>query len=192
MSASEPGTDLGDDELTLSVGGLDLRLLEDADAGDLLAHFSDPSVVEFMDIDPLNEIAQAAGIIDWARTLRERGHGLRWSIRESAGGAFIGTCGFNALVFERARRGEIAYDLGHAWWGRGVMAKIMPCLIAFAFERLAVHRIDAMVTPGNDRSGRLLERHGFTREGVLRGYGYWKGAFWDQIVYARIAPAKPG
>jgi RimJ/RimL family protein N-acetyltransferase len=48
-----------------------------------------------------------------------------------------------------------------------------------------------MVTPGNDRSRRLLERQGFLREGVLRDYAFWNGRFWDQIVYSRLASDPP-
>jgi len=188
MSVPGPSFDLAADDVAMRIGEFDLRPLEDADAGDLLRHFADPRVTRFMDIEPLRELGEAAEIIDWARTLRDRGQGLRWGIRDAGSGVFIGTCGFNALTWDRGRRAEVAYDLGSAWWGRGVMAWVMPALVAFAFERLTVHRIDALVTPGNDRSCRLLERHGFAREGVLRGYGYWKGAYWDQIIYARIAP----
>jgi ribosomal-protein-alanine N-acetyltransferase len=110
---------------------------------------------------------------------------VRGAIRERSGGALAGTCGFNNLVVERGRRGEIAYDLGRRWQRRGVMAEVMPVLIEFGFNRLGLHRLEAMVTPGNAPSCRLLERHGFAREGVLRGYGFWKGRYWDQIVYGR-------
>jgi [ribosomal protein S5]-alanine N-acetyltransferase len=181
-----PDPDLNGD-LAIAVGGFDLRPLEDVDARDLLTHFADPAVVEFMDIDPLNEIDEARGIIDWARSQRSLGAGVRWAIRERSGGALAGTCGFNSLVVERGRRGEIAYDLGRRWQGRGVMGEIMPVLIEFGFNRLALHRLEAMVTPGNASSCRLLERHGFAREGVLRGYGFWKGRYWDQIVYGRLS-----
>jgi ribosomal-protein-alanine N-acetyltransferase len=189
MTGGSLEVDLAGEDLAMRVARFDLRPLDDTDAGELFAHFADPSVVEFMDIDPLVEVAEAHAIIAWAKTLRERAQGLRWTIREAASGRFVGTCGFNLLIFDRGRRGEVAYDLGRDWWGQGVMAQLMPAMIAFAFDRLGVHRIEAMVTPGNERSCRLLERHGFSREGVLRGYGYWKGAFWDQIVYARIASA---
>ena len=57
------------------------------------------------------------------------------------------------------------------------------------------------MTPGNARSCRLLERHGFNREGVLRDYGYWKGRFLrpDHLRPARVVvtparghgPARP-
>ncbi|MEO8925812.1 MAG: GNAT family protein [Caulobacteraceae bacterium] len=182
-----PDPDLAGD-LALAVGAFDLRPLEPADAPALLVHFADPRVVEFMDIDPLTDLAEAEAIVVWAQGLRALGAALRWSIRERAGGAFVGTCGFNRLVVERGRRGEIAYDLAHVWWGKGVMATLLPSLIDFAFRRLALHRLEALVTPGNDRSRRLLERHGFALEGVMRGYGFWKGRYWDQALYARVAP----
>jgi ribosomal-protein-alanine N-acetyltransferase len=169
--------------LRLAAGRFDLAPLGAADAGDLLAEFSDPRVVEWMDIDPLRDLDEALAIVGWAADMRALGAGLRWAIRERAGGVFVGTCGFNAIVVERGRRGEIAYDLHRAWQGRGVMAEILPVAMAFGFGRLALHRLEAMVTPGNDRSCRLLERHGFRREGLLAGHAFWKGRYWDQIVY---------
>ncbi len=181
MTRVAPDPDLRGD-LRLSVGGFDLRPLEDADAPSLLAHFADPAVVEFMDIDPLADLAQAQATIQWAKNLRALGAGLRWSIRAAADQAWVGTCGFNNLIVQRGRRGEIAYDLGRAWWGQGVMAQVMPALLDFAFHRLALHRLEALVTPGNHRSIRLLERHGFAQEGVLAGHGFWKGHYWDQII----------
>jgi ribosomal-protein-alanine N-acetyltransferase len=174
-----------DGDLELTAGAFHLKPLGERDARDLFAHFADPRVVEFMDIEPLGDIEQARHIIEWAVMRRVVGAGVRWAIRDRAG-AFVGTCGFNRIELERGRRGEIAYDLAHAWWGRGVLADVLPAIVEFGFGRLAVHRLEAMVTPGNARSSRLLERHGFAREGLLREYGFWKGRYWDQVVYSRL------
>ena len=177
-----PDPDLSGD-LRLAAGQFDLAPLEAADATDLLAEFSDPRVVEWMDIEPLRDLDEANLVIGWARDQRALGAGLRWRIRERAGGEFVGTCGFNRIILERGRRGEIAYDLSHAWQGRGVMGEVLPAAIEFGFGHLALHRLEALVTPGNHRSCRLLERHGFTREGVMSGHAFWKGRYWDQVVY---------
>jgi ribosomal-protein-alanine N-acetyltransferase len=181
-----PDPDLGGD-LDLTVDAFRLAPLVGDDAGELFAHYADPRVVAFMDIEPLADLEQACHIIDWAISQRAVGAGVRWSIRDRAG-AFVGTCGFNRIDLERGRRGEVAYDLGARWWGRGVLSAVLPVIVAFGFERLALHRLEAMVAAGNARSSRLLERHGFAREGLLRGYGFWKGRYWDQIVYSRLAP----
>jgi|GEM_PF-1503101 len=180
-----PDPDLAGD-LTLAAGAYVMRPLEAADAPELLAHFADPRVVEFMDIEPMTAIDEAEAVVAWARSQRAVGAGLRFSIRDTASAAFAGTCGFNRIVVERGRRGEIAYDLSPPWWGAGVMDAVLPVLIDFASSRLALHRLEALVTPGNAPSCRLLEGHGFTREGVLVGHGFWKGRFWDQIVYGRL------
>lgn len=172
---------------TLQAGAYSLSPLARGDARDLLALFSDPEVVEFMDIDPLRGLDEARDIIDWARELAGRGAGLRWSIRRAGEGRVIGTCGFNAIELERGRRGEVAYDLARAEWGRGVMAEVLPHVMAFGFEALGLRRLEAMVTVGNGRSCALLERQGFHREGLLRDHAWWKGRYWDQLIYGRVA-----
>jgi ribosomal-protein-alanine N-acetyltransferase len=72
------------------------------------------------------------------------------------------------------------------------MDEILPELLTFGFDGLGLRRITALVTDGNAPSCRLLQRHEFEREGLLRDHGFWKGRFWDQILYARLAPAPPG
>jgi ribosomal-protein-alanine N-acetyltransferase len=170
-------------DLKIRLEHFELKPLSSKDIPDLLAEFSDPRVVEWMDIDPLRTADEAASIVTWAEAQRSLGAGVRWSIQRRADGGFVGTCGFNNIVVERGRRGEIAYDLDHRWQGQGVMAEVLPAVMDFGWRRLRLHRLEALVTPGNERSCRLLERHGFIREGLLAGYGFWKGRFWDQIVY---------
>lgn len=171
----------------LQTGTYHLVPLAEADAPGLLALFSDPAVAEFMDIDPLEDISQARDIIDWARELAGEERGLRWSIRRNSETTLLGTVGFNSLELERGCRGEIAYDLARTEWGKGVMSAILPDVLNFGFRTLGLRRLEAMVTVGNVRSCKLLERHGFICEGTLRDHAYWKGAFWDQLIYGRLA-----
>lgn len=179
--------DLVRDPLVWRTGRFVMRPLEARDAPELLALFGDPAVVEFLDIDPLEALAEAREVVAWAQERRAADAGVRWSIRLLAGGGLVGTCGFNQIRRGSGGMGEIAYDVGRAHWGRQVMDEVMPGLLAFGFEGLALHRITALVTDGNGPSCRLLERHGFLREGLLRQHGWWKGRHWDQIVYARLA-----
>jgi len=173
-------------ELRLSTARFDLAPMTASDAEDVFSAFSDPEVVRFMDIDPQVDVAQSQAVIAWAEHLRAAGQGVRWVIRRREDHAFVGTCGFNSLVLERGCRGEIGYDVRRSAWGERVMNEVMPVLVRFGFGALGLRRVEAMVTPGNHWSCALLERHGFAREGVLRQYGFWKDAFWDQIVYSKL------
>jgi len=170
---------------SLATANYRLAPLSPADRDDLFAHLSDPATVEHMDIDPLADVAAADAVIAWAMGLAGAGDGVRWAIRDRSG-AFVGTAGFNALVRQRGSRGEVAYDVVRARWRRGVMAEVLPALLAHGFGALGLRRIEAMVTPGNAGSAALLERHGFAREAVLRDYAFWKGRYWDQWLYARL------
>ena len=174
----------------LSCAHYSLRPLRDDDAADLFGHFSDTDVTAFLDIRPFETKSDAFEMIDWAKAIRARGTGVRWRISDGEG-AFVGTCGYQLLTHGRGRRGEIGFDLDRVWQRRGVMAEVLPVMLAFGFEALGLRRIEAMVTPGNERSSRLLERQGFTREGVLRDYAFWNGRFWDQILYSRLASDPP-
>jgi len=179
--------DLARDPLVWRTRRFVMRPLEPADAAGLLALFGDSEVVEHMDIYPLEDMEEAEGVIAWATDRRARGLGVRWGVRESGGEDLIGTCGFNTLELDRGRRGEVAYDLARAAWGRGVMSEILPQLVDLGFRGLGLRRLEAFVNLDNARSRRLLERHGFACEGVLREHGFWKGRFWDQAVYGRLA-----
>lgn len=172
---------------TLTAGPYRLTPLADGDARDLLALFGDPAVTEFMDIDPLASFSEAREIVAWAREMAAGNRGLRWAIRREGAARLIGTVGFNTIEVDRGRRGEIAYDLARDHWGRGVMSEILPYVMAFGYGPLGLHRLEAMVTVGNVRSCQLLERHGFLLEGKLREYAFWKGQYWDQLLYGRLA-----
>jgi ribosomal-protein-alanine N-acetyltransferase len=169
----------------LATAAYRLTPLRADDRADLFAHLSDTATVEHMDIESLADLAAADAIIAWATGLSTSGDGVRWAIRDRDG-AFVGTVGFNALVRERGSRGEIAYDVVRARWRQGVMAQVLPAVLDHGFGVLGLHRIEAMVTPGNTASAALLEQHGFVLEAVLRDYGFWKGRFWDQQLFARL------
>jgi ribosomal-protein-alanine N-acetyltransferase len=164
----------------------DLTPLSRSDRADLLAHLSDAPTVEYMDIEPLADLAGADAVIAWATGLAASGDGVRWAIRDRAG-VFVGTAGFNALVRERGSRGEVAYDVVRSRWRQGVMAEVLPVVLRHGFGSLGLRRIEAMVTPGNAASAALLERHGFLHEAVLRDHAFWKGRYWDQWLFARLA-----
>lgn len=170
----------------LSTERFELAPLQRSDRRELFAHFSDAATVEFMDIAPMTAVSDADKTIAWATGLLKQDAGLRWAIRDRAG-AFAGTIGFNCLVRQHGSRGEIGYDVVRARWRQGVMGEVLPVVLDYGFAILQLHRIEATVTPGNVASAALLQRHGFRREGLLRGHGHWKGGFRDVEMFARLS-----
>ena len=68
--------------------------------------------------------------------------------------------------------------------GHGTRAQRM--LADYLFVSYPVHRVEASTDLTNVAEQRSLERAGFTREGVLRGAQWRRGAFHDLVCYARL------
>jgi RimJ/RimL family protein N-acetyltransferase len=68
----------------------------------------------------------------------------------------------------------------------GVGREAMELLVSWAQGDLGLHRIEVHTLPENVPMQRLAEAAGFTREGVLRGYGYERCRFVDNVVFSRL------
>jgi len=69
---------------------------------------------------------------------------------------------------------EIGYVFNPEYWGRGYATEAARALVARLFETEAARRITAKCDPLNERSWKMLERLGFTREGRLRRNVFFK------------------
>jgi RimJ/RimL family protein N-acetyltransferase len=87
---------------------------------------------------------------------------------------------------------EIGYWLGTRYWGRGIVTEALKLVTAYAFESRNLLRMYALPFAENAASIRVLEKAGYTREGVLRSSSVKFGQPRDQVVYAAINPAWRG
>lgn len=84
------------------------------------------------------------------------------------------------------RDAELGYWLTQPRWRQGIMREAAEVLITFAFDRLRLHRIHARTHAPNRASAALLERIGFTHEGVARKAGL-VGRHWvDDHLYGLL------
>jgi RimJ/RimL family protein N-acetyltransferase len=176
--------ELGDCLPTLDAGRVRLRGLTDADVPALFAIFGDPQVTRYFGLAVLPDLAAAAALLaDIQREFRASTL-FQWGVEE-AGGPLVGTCTL-ACLDPANRRAELGFALGRAFWGRGYMAAALPAVLAFAFDRLGLHRLYADTDPRNDPAMRALERLGFLREGVLREHYLVQGEPQDAILYGLL------
>jgi RimJ/RimL family protein N-acetyltransferase len=80
---------------------------------------------------------------------------------------------------------EIGYWLFPRARGRGVASRTARLLAQHAFS-LGVQRAEAYVNVGNDASDRVLERAGFTREGVIRSLPVPDGRRIDKTLWSLL------
>ncbi len=150
-----------------------------ADLQALYDLFADDRVAMSTDTGPFTEMREAQEVMDWFGALFTSHQGLRWAITMREGdGSMIGTCGFN-IWNRRNNSAEIGYDLNPEYWGRGIALEAVEAMIAWGFENMELNRIQADVMAHNDRSARVLEKLGFSHEGVQRQGGYWRDEYHD-------------
>ncbi|MGN7478443.1 GNAT family N-acetyltransferase [Solibacillus silvestris] len=80
--------------------------------------------------------------------------------------------------------GFIGYSMDQGFIGRGIVTEAVHLVMEFAFLTINIHRIEAYVAPQNKASIRVLEKSGFTREGLLRELLFINGKWVDHYMYA--------
>ncbi|MBU0595630.1 GNAT family N-acetyltransferase [Candidatus Bipolaricaulota bacterium] len=75
--------------------------------------------------------------------------------------------------------------------GKGFMRDAVALFTAFLFASKPIERVQALVDPGNDASRTVLERGGFTREGVLRHALFDRGVFHDLVIFSILRADAP-
>ena len=112
----------------------------------------------------------------WAERIVAEKSGIRWAITLKPDGRMIGSCGFH-LYDRRHRRVEIGYELHSDYWRRGIMSEAVGAVLKFCFDSLDLHRVEADVVEGNAASAALLQKQGFTLEGIWRDRVFKRNAF---------------
>ncbi len=103
-----------------------------------------------------------------------------WGITEL--GRVVGAMGLR-LVMDH-RRAEVGYWIAKSAWGRGIATEALRAVLAHAFDVLALHRVEGQHYLENPASGRVMEKAGMRREGLLRGYVIKDGVPRDNVLYA--------
>ncbi len=102
------------------------------------------------------------------------------TLRES--GALIGVIGIGLMrVFNR---GELGYWIGFPYWNQGYCTEAGRAVVAYGFDVLKLNRIEARHFARNPASGRVMQKLGMQREGVLRQHVQRWGRYENMVVYA--------
>lgn len=107
-------------------------------------------------------------------------------------GAAVGAIGYVPGRDVERFSAEIGYWLGETMWGRGIATDALTLLTEHAFARMNVLRMFALPFADNAGSVRVLEKAGYTREGLMRSSSVKFGVVKDQLLYARINPGWDG
>jgi ribosomal-protein-alanine N-acetyltransferase len=80
--------------------------------------------------------------------------------------------------------GYIGYWIDEALAGHGYVPEGVVLLMAYAFETLGLHRLEAAIVPRNHASRRVAEKLGLRDEGLALRFLQIQGVYEDHLRYA--------
>ncbi len=143
--------------------------------------------------DDLTRSAYRRRLRHYQREARDD-QGYAFLIFSSDDESLLGGLTVSAIRRGVTQSGTLGYWLGAPYVGRGHMSDAVRAIIPYSFDVFRLHRIEAAAQPSNTPSVRVLERAGFSREGLARSYLKINGVWQDHLLFAMVAgdPAHTG
>lgn len=101
-------------------------------------------------------------------------------------GIYVGNIGLHLCSDVYRKSAEIGYLLDEKYWNKGIMTKAVNLICEYGFNELDIVRIHTGVFEYNKPSQVVLEKCGFTKEGIFRKAIFKNGKICDEIRYAII------
>lgn len=111
---------------------------------------------------------------------------LRLHLFERADSGFervIGDLALNNIIRGAFLSCHLGYKMDQRELNKGYMTEATRRAIAYAFDELKLHRVEANIMPRNQPSRRVVEKLGFEEEGMARKYLKINGVWEDHIHY---------
>ena len=154
------------------------------DANDIYQYTSDPEVARYVLWNPHRSISDTRSFIRYLRSLYRRGLPSSWAVEHRSSGRVIGTIGFMGYSPVH-RAAEIGYSFSRLYWNHGYATQALSAVIHYAFtSNPSLNRLEAQHDIRNRASGRVMEKCGMKKEGILRERLYNKSEFIDVALYS--------
>lgn len=98
-----------------------------------------------------------------------------------------GEVNLNNVVRGALQAGTVGYWIDRRQAGHGYVAEAVAVVLAHAFDRLDLHRVEVCIVPRNSNSRRVVEKLGLRCEGTAERYLQINGVWEDHLRFAITA-----
>jgi ribosomal-protein-alanine N-acetyltransferase len=162
-----------------------LRPWRAEDAGDLAAALNDRGILDNLR-DGLPYPYTREDASDFITAMLAADPHEIYAFAITAEGRAVGSISLTRRENIHCRTAELGYYIARSCWGRGLTTDAVRQICAYIFEQTDILRIFAEPFADNIASCRVLEKAGFTLEGVLRKNAVKNGVVRDMKLYARL------
>lgn len=118
-------------------------------------------------------------------TALEAGHSVTFVMEHKSEKGFCGIIEVREIEQEHSQA-ELSFWVAVELWGQGYMSEALNPVRRFGFDDLDLNRLYAYHMLRNPGSGKVLQKNGFVREGMLRQRVRKWGVFEDVTLWAML------
>lgn len=94
----------------------------------------------------------------------------------------VGIAGYNH-IHPNLKKVVVGYWLGSKYQGKGIMTRVVKFLIENSFDNMGMEKVEIAHAVGNVPSQKVIERCGFTQEGIIKNAENLHGTIVDHVIY---------
>jgi len=174
----------------LTTERLVLRRFRAADAPALAAYRSDEETARYQSWVPPFTLARAEDfVVQMAGREPDAPGWFQWAVELTSQRVLIGDVGVG--LHDNLMQADLGFTFAPAYRGQGYATEAVRAVLDRVFTVQGVRRVSAECDARNERSARLLERVGFTREGRQRSSTWLKGEWTDDLLFGLLSEDWP-
>jgi len=176
----------------LTTERLVLRRFRAGDAPVLAAYRSDEDTARYQSWAPPFTLEQAEQfVVQMSGADPDKPGWFQWAVELQSERALIGDVGVG--LRDNLRQADLGFTLAPDRRGHGYATEAVTAVLDRLFDVQGVRRVSAECDARNLPSARLLERVGFTREGLRRSHVRLKGEWTDELLFGLLSEdPRPG
>ena len=169
----------------LTTEQLVLRKLSPETFAFVYANYSDIELMAFLGLSNADQLALEKNKFQKGLSTFNKSF-LYFQIVDKKSEQIIGWCGYHTWYLDH-RRAEIGYGLYfEEYKNSGIMSEALQAILAYGFNLMNLHRVEAMIGSTNIPSLQLAAKFGFKREGVLRSHYFTNNRMEDSVVFSLL------
>lgn len=163
-----------------------LRRFRKADAPVLAAYRSDPHVARYQSWDaPFPLLRAETAVANFIASDPDKPGWFQYAVERTADRVLVGDVAVH--LHDNLKQAEIGFTVAREHQRHGYAREAVTAVLDRLFRVQGLHKVAGECDSRNVASASLLERLGFTREGLLRQQTYIKGEWTDDLIYGLLS-----
>ncbi|ASW56336.1 GNAT family N-acetyltransferase [Plantactinospora sp. KBS50] len=172
--------------LTVSTPRAHVRPLTGHDADAVAEVFGDKLTLRWLPLPQPGTVDAVRWCTEAAQERRDSGSGDHYGVVRREDDRLVG-CLWTKRTDWACRVTEVSYAIAPEARGFGLAAEAVDAAAIALILEHGFHRVEVRVAPGNTPARRVVEKAGFSYEGLLRNAGYVQGGRVDLEVWSFVA-----